>query len=114
MANVPRYYETPTALRDWFNQNAQFESALLVGFYKASSNIPSITLDEAYDEALCVGWHEVIKQTLDAKRFTVRFTRRKPDSPWTEIQIKRVAILIAQGKMKPAGLALFKLRRKDT
>ncbi len=112
MADIPKYYETPNALRDWFAKNAQFEAALLVGFYKTSSNIPSITMDEACDEALCVGWHDVARNTLDAKRYTVRFTRRKPDSAWTEAQVKRVAILVAQGRMKPAGVAIFKLRKQ--
>jgi uncharacterized protein YdeI (YjbR/CyaY-like superfamily) len=114
MADVPKYFETPQALRDWFTKNAQFESALLVGFYKTSTNTPSITLPEASDEALCVGWHDVARQTLDAKRYTVRFTRRKQDSTWTDVQLKRVAILVAQGKMKPSGLVVFKSRRRET
>jgi uncharacterized protein YdeI (YjbR/CyaY-like superfamily) len=112
MADVPKYFETPQALRDWFAKNGQFESALLVGFYKTSTNTASITLPEASDEALCVGWHDVARQTLDAKRYTVRFTRRKQDSIWTDAQLKRIAILIAQGKMKPTGLAVFKSRKQ--
>lgn len=69
---------------------------------------------QACDEALCVGWQDVIRQTLDAKRYTVRFTRRKQDSVWSDAQIKRVAVLTAQGKMKPAGLATFKLRKRES
>lgn len=113
MADVPKYFETRQQLRDWFTKNAQFDSALLVGFYKTSTNTTSITLPEACDEALCVGWHDVARQVLDAKRYTVRFTRRKKDSMWTDVQLKRVAVLIAQKQMKPAGLAVFKSRLRD-
>jgi uncharacterized protein YdeI (YjbR/CyaY-like superfamily) len=113
MADVPKYFETSQQLRDWFTKNAQFDSALLVGFYKTSASTASITLPEACDEALCVGWHDVARMTLDAKRYTVRFTRRKKDSVWTELQLKRAAVLIAQKKMKPAGLAVFKARARD-
>lgn len=112
MADIPKYFETQQSLRDWFAKNAQFEQVLLVGFHKLSTNTPSVTMAQACDEALCVGWHDVLRQTLDAKRYTVRFTRRKPDSEWSEAEVKRVAVLTAHGKMKPAGLAVFKLRKR--
>jgi uncharacterized protein YdeI (YjbR/CyaY-like superfamily) len=110
MSDAPKYFSSPIELREWFNKNAQFESALLVGFYKTSSGIDSVTMPEAIDEALCVGWLEVARQALDAKRYTVRFTRRKQNSTWTEIHLKRHAVLVAQGRMKPAGMAVFKSR----
>ncbi len=111
MADVPLYFETQQGLRDWFVKNAQYKDSLLVGFYKTSTKIPSINMEQACDEALCVGWQDISRQTLDAKRYTVRFARRKPNTIWTDLHIKRIAILVAQNKIYPAGIAIFKLRK---
>jgi uncharacterized protein YdeI (YjbR/CyaY-like superfamily) len=111
LSDNPKYFETANALRDWYAKHAQFDSALAVGFFKTSTGVPSVTLPESIDEALCVGWVEVLKQSIDDKRYMVRFVRRKQVSVWTELHLKRIPILCATGRMKPAGLAVFKARK---
>ncbi|MBL4675765.1 MAG: hypothetical protein JKY70_06115 [Mucilaginibacter sp.] len=55
----PVFFETPENFRQWLEQNADEEKELLVGFYKTSSGLPSITWSQSVDEALCFGWIDV-------------------------------------------------------
>ena len=70
----------------------------MVGLYKKSSGKPSITYQEALDEALCFGWIDGIRKSVDESRYTIRFTPRKPGSIWSNVNIKRVNELIALGR----------------
>lgn len=110
MSDIPKQFESKAALQQWFKKNAAFEPALVVSFLKTSTGLPSVTMPEAIDEALCVGWMEVARQATDSKSYTVRFTRRKQSTVWTEIHLKRFAVLCAQGRMQPAGMAAYKAR----
>ena len=69
-----------------------------------------MTWPEAVDEALCVGWIDAVRKRIDEQRYQIRFTRRKPASNWSAVNIARVAELTAQGRMQPAGLAAFERR----
>jgi uncharacterized protein YdeI (YjbR/CyaY-like superfamily) len=111
MSDIPIQFENSLALRQWFAKNALFETALVVDFYKTSTGLASVNWPEAVDEALCVGWIDGPRQSVSDKKYTVRFTRRKPSSEWTAIHVKRAAVLFAQGRMLPAGLAVFKARK---
>jgi len=83
---------------------------LLVGFYKRGSGKPSITWPESVDEALCFGWIDGVRRSLDGDGYTIRFTPRKPRSTWSAVNTKRASELIAQGRMRPAGLEAFEKR----
>ncbi|HEY6644306.1 YdeI/OmpD-associated family protein [Povalibacter sp.] len=110
MPAEPTYFEDTKALRKWFTGNAASARVLHAGFMKTSSGTPSITWPEAVDEALCVGWIDGVRHRIDAERYTVRFTPRKPGSHWSAINIRRATELEAAGRMKPAGLAAFARR----
>jgi uncharacterized protein YdeI (YjbR/CyaY-like superfamily) len=106
----PLVFETPAELRDWFDANHETASELWLGSYKKATGKPSVQWSEAVDEALCVGWIDSIRYSLDAERSAQRFTPRRKGSNWSAVNIAKVAELTAQGRMRPAGLEAFEAR----
>jgi uncharacterized protein YdeI (YjbR/CyaY-like superfamily) len=106
----PRFFAKPDAFRAWLEKNHETKKELLVGFYKKDSGKPSITWPESVDEALCFGWIDGIRRTIDESSYSIRFTPRNPKSKWSAVNIKRVGELTKLGRMKPAGLAVFERR----
>lgn len=106
----PRFFKTPEAFRAWLEKNHETKQELLVGFYKVGSGKPSMTWPESVDEALSFGWIDGIRRSIDESSYSIRFTPRKPTSIWSAVNIKRVAVLTAEGRMRPAGLAAFARR----
>jgi uncharacterized protein YdeI (YjbR/CyaY-like superfamily) len=106
----PRFFATPEAFRAWLEKNHTTKSEMLVGFYRKDSGKKSITWPESVDEALCVGWIDGIRKTIDEISYTIRFTPRQVKSKWSAVNIKRVAELTKLGRMKPPGLAIFEQR----
>ena len=102
-----KFFPTPGDLREWFARNHENAIELWAGFYKKDSGKPSITWPESVDEALCCGWIDGIRKSLDETSYTIRFTPRKPTSSWSAINIKRVAVLRSEGRMLAAGLKAF-------
>jgi uncharacterized protein YdeI (YjbR/CyaY-like superfamily) len=72
-----------------------------------------VTWPESVDEALCVGWIDGIRRSVDESRYTIRFTPRKPRSIWSAVNIRRARALDAEQRMQPAGLAAFAARREN-
>ena len=110
---TPRFFKTPADLRDWFDHNYATATELLVGFYKKTSGKPSVDWSQSVDEALCVGWIDGVRRSLDDERYTIRFTPRKASSIWSAINIKKVKALEQEGRMRPAGLKAFASRREN-
>jgi uncharacterized protein YdeI (YjbR/CyaY-like superfamily) len=106
----PLYFATPAALRAWFRKHHAKASELLLGYWKVGSGRPSVTWPESVDEALCVGWIDGVRKRLDDERYTIRFTPRRPGSVWSQINVKRIGELVAEGRMQPEGLAVFEAR----
>jgi uncharacterized protein YdeI (YjbR/CyaY-like superfamily) len=106
----PHYFTSPIKFHQWLEKHHATSSELLVGFYKVGSGKPSIAYQEALDEALCFGWIDGIRKSVDEERYTIRFTPRKPTSNWSNVNIKRMQELIAAGRVQPAGLAAFEAR----
>ena len=104
---APLFFATPAEFRAWLAKNHEKADELWVGFYKKDSGRPSITWPESVDEALCVGWIDGIRKTIDAESYKIRFTPRKATSTWSAVNIARVAELTREKRMKPAGLAAF-------
>ena len=109
----PTFFPTPADFRAWLERNHETESELLVGYYKKGSGKPSITWPESVDQALCFGWIDGIRRTIDGESYTIRFTPRKPTSNWSSVNIKRVAELREAGLMRPAGEAAFAKRSEE-
>ncbi len=102
-----QFFATADDLQKWFEVNHKAETELLVGYYKKHTKKPSITWSESVDEALCVGWIDGIRRKIDAESYSIRFTPRKAKSHWSAVNIKKVAQLKKEGRMKAEGLAAF-------
>jgi len=107
---TPAFFATPAEFRTWLEAHHQDERELLVGFYKKGSGKPSITWPESVDEALCFGWIDGVRRSLGEDAYTIRFTPRQRRSFWSVVNIRRAGELIAEGRMRPAGLAAFEAR----
>jgi len=107
------FFATPADFRAWLEKNHALHTELSVGFYKRDSGKPSITWPESVDAALCYGWIDGVRNSIDAVSYRIRFTPRKPTSTWSAINVKRVAELKKLGLMNPAGVKAFKARKGD-
>src|SRR3954451_11991283 len=108
----PKFFATPAKLRQWFEKNHETARELLVGFYKKDSGRPSITWPESVAEALCFGWIDGIRRSIDEHSYSIRFTPRKRTSVWSSVNMKLAERLIEHGQMQPAGLKAYKARRE--
>ena len=106
----PRFFATPAKWRAWLAANHASADELWVGFYKKESGKPSITWPESVDQALCFGWIDGLRKSIDADSYMIRFTPRKPASNWSAVNIERARQLIELGFMQPAGLERFNAR----
>lgn len=101
------FFATAADFRAWLEANHDQETALQVGYYKVGTGKPSISYKESVDQALCFGWIDGVRNSIDAESYTIRFTPRKPRSIWSAVNIRRVAELTEMGLMHPAGLKAF-------
>ena len=109
----PTFFRTPLEFHTWLDAYHADATELSVGFWKKDSGRPSITWPESVDEALCVGWIDGIRNSIDGERYQIRFTPRKPGSIWSSVNIKRAKALIENGRMRPAGLRAFQARLEN-
>jgi len=110
---TPTYFVTQQDFRNWLEQNHARETELLVGFYKVTSGKPGITWPQSVDQALCFGWIDGIRKSIDPESYSIRFTPRKPGSNWSAINIRKVEEMNKLGLMFPAGLAAFEKRNEQ-
>lgn len=101
------FFETPDDFREWLKENHNQKEVQWVGFYKVSTGKPSINWEESVREALCFGWIDGLRKSIDDESYKIRFTPRKPDSHWSAKNIRMVEELIEEGKMKAAGLEAY-------
>jgi uncharacterized protein YdeI (YjbR/CyaY-like superfamily) len=106
----PLFFPTQSSFRKWLEKNHDKAKELLVGFYKVNSGKPSMSWSESVDEAICFGWIDGVRKGIDAESYSIRFTRRKPGSIWSAVNIKKVENLSKQGLMHPSGMAAFQKR----
>jgi uncharacterized protein YdeI (YjbR/CyaY-like superfamily) len=107
----PVFFNNKPALRAWFEKHHTTETELLVGYFKTNTKKESITWSQSVDEALCFGWIDGIRRSINEESYSIRFTPRRPGSKWSEINIKKVEELTKQGLMVPAGLKAFSKRK---
>ena len=109
----PTFFKTPADFRRWLEHHHASAAELWVGFYKKDSGKPSITWPESVDEALSYGWIDGVRKGVDETSYKIRFTPRRASSIWSSVNIKRVAELAKEGRMKPAGGKAFAARRES-
>jgi uncharacterized protein YdeI (YjbR/CyaY-like superfamily) len=98
------YFPQRAQWREWLDRHHDNETEAHLKFYKKSTGKPSLTLDDAVEEALCYGWIDSVMHGIDSECYELRFSPRKPKSRWSESNIARVKRLIADGQMTPAGM----------
>ncbi len=108
----PPFFPTPAAFRTWLESHHTTADHLWVAYYKKATGKRSVTWEETVEEALCFGWIDGIRKSIDDESYMVRFTPRKPKSVWSRRNIELVERLSAEGRMTDAGLAAF--AHKDT
>jgi uncharacterized protein YdeI (YjbR/CyaY-like superfamily) len=109
-----KLFRTPAEFRKWLEANHHCTTELWLGMYNQRSNKKSITYREALDEALCFGWIDGVRKSINPTTFQQRFTPRKPKSYWSAVNIKRWKQLLELGRVAPAGIDAFDRRSQDS
>ncbi|MES2763056.1 MAG: YdeI/OmpD-associated family protein [Bacteroidota bacterium] len=109
----PKFFKTQIEFRKWLEKNHATKTELAVGFYKVGSGKPSMTWSQSVDEALCFGWIDGVRRSVDEESYQIRFTPRKATSIWSAVNIQKIKELTEQGLMKPAGLASFEKMKEN-
>ena len=106
----PKFFSSPEQFRQWLEQSHDSAEELLVGFHKKDSGKKSVTYPQALDEALCFGWIDGVRRSLDETSYTIRFTPRKPRSIWSNVNVRHVERLTKEGRMAEPGRKAYALR----
>jgi uncharacterized protein YdeI (YjbR/CyaY-like superfamily) len=107
-----KFFKSSSDFRKWLEANHASAPELWVGFYKKTSGRSSITWPESVDQALCFGWIDGIRKSIDDISYKIRFTPRKSTSVWSTVNVRRALALTNQGLMHPKGLEALE-KRKD-
>jgi uncharacterized protein YdeI (YjbR/CyaY-like superfamily) len=105
-------FASARAFRNWLARNHGTANELVVRCYKTHAGGRGITYAQAVEEALCFGWIDGVRRSVDAESFSVRFAPRRPKSIWSAVNIRKARELAAAGRMRPAGKAAFEARRE--
>ncbi len=110
---TPIFFATQQEFRKWLEKNHLQETELVVGFYKINTEKPSMTWSQSVDEALCFGWIDGVRRSIDKESYQIRFTPRRSNSIWSAVNIQKIEVLTERGLMYPAGLASFEKRKES-
>lgn len=99
--------------RAWLAENHQSKQSVWLLCYKKQSSKPSIPWSDAVDEALCFGWIDSTRKTVDEESFIQFFSKRKPMSSWSKINKEKVERLIAENQFTEAGFESIEVARKN-
>lgn len=106
-------FESRDRWRSWLSENAAVDKEAWLVLHKKRTGRASITLEEATEEALCFGWIDSSLQRIDDDSYALRYTPRRKRSPWSEINRRRAAKLIRQGRMTDGGLAAIEEAKRN-
>ena len=107
----PVFFQDQNEFRKWLEKNHNKESEVIVGYFKVGTGKPSMTWSQSVDQAICFGWIDGIRKSIDKERYCIRFTPRKPASIWSNVNIKKVEELKKKGLMKKPGLEVYNMRK---
>lgn len=109
----PKFFTTQGGFRKWLKDNHERETEIIVGFYNVRSGKGGMNWSEAVDQALCFGWIDGVRRSIDEESYSIRFTPRKPKSIWSAVNLAKVRVLTEKGLMKPEGIAAFAKRDEN-
>ena len=114
MADLPIImFESEEAWAQWLEENHATSQGLWLKIAKKGANQPSVYYPEALNVALCYGWIDGQKGKFDEQYWLQKFTPRRAKSPWSRVNTDKVAELIAQGRMREAGLKEIERAKAD-
>lgn len=99
--------------RQWLQKNHQQKQSIWLIYYKKQAGATTMSRSEGIDEALCFGWIDSTARPIDDEKFMQLFTRRKTNSVWSAINKEKVARLVAEGLMMPAGEQSIEIAKKN-
>jgi uncharacterized protein YdeI (YjbR/CyaY-like superfamily) len=99
--------------RQWLAEHHTRPQGVWLISYKKATGKPTVTYDEAVEEALCFGWIDSKGNKLDDERTMLWFAPRRPGTGWSRPNKERIERLIAAGLMMPAGLAKIERAKAD-
>lgn len=106
-------FATPADWEAWLAEHHADAPGVLLIFGKKGSGVQSVNYADALEVALCYGWIDGQSKRLDEKRYLQRFTPRRARSTWSRINVGHAERLIAEGRMRPAGLAEIERAKAD-
>lgn len=109
----PVTFRTADAWRRWLQRYHATATEIIVRCFRTSTADRGITYAQALDEALCFGWIDGVRRSLDDASFSTRFSPRRPRSIWSRVNVAHVQRLTKEGRMTAPGLAAFAARQDD-
>jgi uncharacterized protein YdeI (YjbR/CyaY-like superfamily) len=106
-------FASPAEWEGWLEDNHAVSEGVWIEMAKKAAGIESVRYPEVLESALCFGWIDARREALDARYFLQRFTPRRPRSKWSRINREKAERLIAEGRMRPAGLAEVQRAKAD-
>ena len=103
------FFNNQKEFSDWLEEHTE-ANEIWVGYFRKSTGRAYLTWSASVDVALCFGWIDGIRKSIDTQSYKIRFTPRKTTSVWSAVNVKKVKALIQLGKMKPAGMHVFNNR----
>ena len=108
-----KYFKNSSDWEKWLGQNHDKEKELWLIYYKKHTGKPCIPYDDSVKTALCYGWIDGLVKRIDDECYVRKFTPRNARSVWSELNKKRVARLLEEGRMNPRGLKLIEAAKKN-
>lgn len=109
----PVFFESEQEFRLWLERNHQTAAELSVGFYKKNTGKPSMSWSQSVDQALCFGWIDGVRNTINEEAYRIRFTPRRTASIWSAINIDKMEKLLAANLVYPMGKAAYDKRTEN-
>lgn len=109
----PKFFKTPDAFYKWLEQNHDKKDEQWVGYYKKATGKASMTWPESVEQALCFGWIDGIRKSVDEESYMIRFTPRRKTSVWSTVNMKLMDKLMKEGRVQEAGLKAYENRKED-
>jgi uncharacterized protein YdeI (YjbR/CyaY-like superfamily) len=106
-------FSDQAALEAWLEAEHETSPGLYVKLAKKGSGVPSINWEQMVEVLLCFGWIDGRANRLDDRFYLQRITPRRPRSVWSQKNVTTVERLIAEGRMRPAGLSVVEAAKAD-
>lgn len=111
--NMPKFFKSPIEFRKWLEKNHLKKTEIVVGFYKVGTKKFNMSWSDSVDQALCFGWIDSVRRSIDEESYCIRFTPRKPTSIWSNVNLNKMKLLIKQKLVFPAGISIYEKRKEN-